>query len=139
MSLFDPLPPSDKLPIIADMKLPPPTYLALAVVAFAVLAVLFAGVGGFVSEPSARTLLAAGAAFWLAMIIVPWTFFSATQNLSRAAGSGISAALGALVGMCYGLCFSPESDLTGLLGNTFGGAAIGCLTYWLQLVRRGPL
>lgn len=116
------------------MERPLSSYLAPAVALFATLAVLCAGIGGLLGEGPHRTLLAAGSAFWLAMLFVAWIFVS-TRVPSRLSQSGISAAIGALTGLCCGLCFTPERGWIGLVSATAIGAICGFVGYWLSLLR----
>lgn len=119
------------------MNRSPPSFLAPAVVVFATLAVILAGLGGLVSEGRNRTLLAAGSAFWLAMLFVPWIFI-ANKGWPQGVHSGISAAFGALLGLCFGLCFASHSGLPGLLSHAGAGAFLGFVSYWLALFRTLP-
>lgn len=116
------------------MERPLSSYLAPAVALFATLAVLCAGIGGLLGEGPHRTLLAAGSAFWLAMLFVAWIFIS-TRDPSRLSQSGIAAAIGALAGLCGGLCFTPERGWSGLVSATAIGAICGFVGYWLSLLR----
>jgi hypothetical protein len=122
---------------IEGMGAPTKSYLAPAVVTFATLAVAFAGIGGIVAAEPDRNLFAAGAGFWLLMLLVPWTFAS-TKEWPRSAHSGVAAAFGALVGACVGLCFAPATGLSGLFSHTAAGAFIGFVGYWLALIRSWP-
>ena len=120
------------------MEAPSKSYLAPSAAIFAILAVAFSGFGGLMTEERSRTLFAAGAGFWLLMLIVPWIFFSAREQ-SQLARSAMAAAFGALAGTCYSLCFAPGAGWLALFNHSAVGAALGFVSYWVSLIRRGTL
>lgn len=109
-----------------------------AISILAVLAVAFSALGGLAAEDSYRNLFAAGAGFCLLMLCVVWVFLT-TQVESYVAQSGLSAAFGALAGVCYGLCFPTEPLLPALLLKAAVGAVAGYISYWGWLLRTGAL
>lgn len=113
-------------------------YLAPAIAIFAVLAVTFAGFGGLAATESHRNLFAAGASFWLLMLLVPWIFVS-TRDWSQTTQSSVSVAHGGLAGLCVSLCFAPGAGWMALLAHLAAGAAIGFAIHWLLLIRYGTL
>lgn len=120
------------------MAPPANRYLAPAVAIFAVLAITFAGFGGLAATESHRKLFAAGAGFWLLMLLVPWIFRSA-RDWSQTTQSTASAAHGGFAGLCFSLCFAPGAEWKALLAYLAAGAAIGFASHWLLLIRSGAL
>ncbi len=118
------------------MGAPTKSYLAPAVAIFAALAVGFAGFGGLATSEPHRNLFAAGAGFWLLMLLVPWMFVSA-KGWSGSAHSAVAAAFGALTGLCVSLCFASGAGWGDLFNHTAGGAVIGFVSYWLRIIRHG--
>jgi hypothetical protein len=106
--------------------------------ALAILAVAFSGFGGLASDDTHRQLLAAGAGFCLLMLGVVWIFLT-TKADSHQAQSGLSAAFGALVGVCHGLYFATGPSLRALLLKAAIGALGGYIAYWVLVLRTGGL
>jgi len=103
-------------------------------VAFAILAVTCAGFGGLAEPGPMRTLLGAGASFWLLMLIVPMIFVSG-KGWSNLTLSGLHTAWGALSGACYGLFF--EHGGFAVVQSTAVGAAVGFFGYWTTYLKTG--
>ncbi|MDQ8030195.1 MAG: hypothetical protein REJ23_15820 [Brevundimonas sp.] len=108
------------------------------VMALAFLAVVCAGAGGLMSTEAHRNLFAAGSGFWLLMLLVPWIFAS-TDDYSHLTRSLISAAYGALAGLCFGLCLVEGERWSAVLGSAALGAVIKFTVYWAWFLRRGGL
>lgn len=119
------------------MVAPKNQYSAPTTVIFAALAVACAGLGGLAGTESHRNLFAAAAGFWWLMLLIPQVFMS-TENGSHMKQSALSAAHGALGGLCFGLCFASAAGWKVLLDHTTVGAAIGFASYWLWLLRTRP-
>lgn len=111
-------------------------YLAPSISSFAALAVVCAGAGGLVSAEPLSTVFVAGSGFWLLMLLVPRIFMPASVG-SHLTQSALAAAYGAIVGLCFGLCFVTGEGWSGVLSIAAGGGAIGFAGYWAWFVRAG--
>lgn len=105
------------------------SHISPAIVLLAVGAVAFSGAGGLVSGEKVRMLLGAGAGFCLIMLLVTWIMLSA-RSWSEWAHCGLSAANGALCGLCYGLYFGVGAGWASPLVNATAGAGLGFLSFW---------
>ena len=109
-----------------------------AISILAVLAVAFSALAGLSVDGPYRNLFAAGAGFCLLMLCIVWMFL-ATKLESHSTHSSISAAYGALMGLCYGLCFARAATVSALILHAATGALVGYIGYWGWVTRSGAL
>lgn len=110
------------------------TTIAIAVVVFILVAVVFAGLGGLVEHERERMALAACSGASLLMLFVPWVFVAA-KPLSVLTNMWIATAYGAVGGLCYGLCFHEGAGFPGLLEKTAFGGVLGFASFWMSWLR----
>lgn len=109
---------------------PIPRFITPAVTVLAVMAVAFAGLGGMVIGEKLYPLFGAGVLFCLCMTLV---FHIVVAGLiSAKAMYGLTAAQGALMGVCGGLFLLPGTSLLVLIGLTALGAAVSVISYWAR-------
>jgi len=116
------------------MGKPSESHLDSAILILATLALSFSGFAGL-AEGAPRTLLIAGAGFWLLMLLVPWMFLS-SRMASQSVRAAVAAAFGTLVGTCVYLGSATGEGWLGLLLYGSAGGAIGFVTDWARYLRR---